>query len=356
MNLVHGFDGGLSAPDWPPLELGELRAVLPAREVLWRSPRPLSAAALVRTTAGPVFVKRHAEQVRDLAALAEEHAFARHLRAAGAPVPEVLDAVQRGPWTYEVHAVGAGEDRYRDVLSWQPFASLADARAAGSALARLSTCAEGFAAPARPPRLLVSGWQGVTADGLRAHLAARPAVRAALDDRLPEVERTLAPLQERLAPHLAGLPSGWTHGDGHASNLLWSGAAVTAVLDLGLADRTTPVLDLATAVERNAVSWLSPSPTADLALVDALVRGWHAARPLSSAERPALPELLPLVHVDFALSELAYFAHVVRSPDNARLALDGYLLRHARWFGSPPGRRLLDHLRRSLAALPDAGA
>jgi Ser/Thr protein kinase RdoA (MazF antagonist) len=261
-------------------------------------------------------------------------------------VPEVLGAVQRGTWCYELHAVGRGEDRYRDVPSWEPFAGPADARAAGAALARLSRCAEGFELPARAPRVLVAGWHGVTPTGLRPYVDARPQVAAALGDRLPEVEDVLAPLQARLAPLLVDLAPGWTHGDGHASNLLWAGDAVSAVLDLGLCDRTTPVFDLGTAIERNAVSWLSGDPSADLALVDALVDGWESERPLTAAERAALPELLPLVHVDFALSELAYYASVVGSPANAALALDGYLLGHARWAWSPAGAALLDHLRR----------
>ena len=344
---VHGLSGELVPPDWPPLVLQELTEVLPARQVRWTSPRPLSAAAIVETVdGGSVFVKRHDVRVRDLAGLAEEHAFAGHLRAAGAPVPEVLGAVQRGSWTYELHAVGAGQDRYRDVLSWEPFATPADARAAGAALGRLSSCAEGFDAPARPPRVLVAGWQGVTPAGLLAYVAAWPEVAAVLGDRLPDVQEVLAPLQARLAPLLPELVPGWTHGDGHASNLLWTGDAVSSVLDLGLCDRTTPVFDLATAIERNAVSWLADQPRADLALVDALVDGWHAERPLTSAERAALPELLPLVHVDFALSELPYYARIVGSAANTALALDGYLIGHARWASSPAGVELLEHLRR----------
>jgi Ser/Thr protein kinase RdoA (MazF antagonist) len=193
--------------------------------------------------------------------------------------------------------------------------------------------------------VLVASWHGVTAGGLREYVGTRPLVAAALGDRLPEVEDVLGPLHERLAPLLPELASGWTHGDGHASNLLWTGDAVSAVLDLGLCDRTTPVFDLATAIERNAVSWLGEQPAADLVLVDALVGGWDAERPLSALDREVLPELLPLVHVDFALSELAYYTAVVGSPGNAALALDGYLLGHARWASSPGGVALLEHLR-----------
>lgn len=79
---------------WPALSDDEIaRAVeltwsaAPAT-VLWRSPRPLSTTVGVRLTDGSdVVVKRLPVAVRDLAALAEEHRFARHLRAAGIPVP-----------------------------------------------------------------------------------------------------------------------------------------------------------------------------------------------------------------------------------------------------------------------------
>jgi hypothetical protein len=50
--------------------------------------------------------------------------------------------------------------------------------------------------------------------------------------------------------------------------------------------------------------------------------------------------------VEYALSEVEYFADVVGKPDLADLAYDGYLLGHARWFASPEGAALLEHLRR----------
>jgi hypothetical protein len=53
-----------------------------------------------------------------------------------------------------------------------------------------------------------------------------------------------------------------------------------------------------------------------------------------------------VVHVEYALSEVEYFAHVVSSPANADLAYDGYLLGHTAWFGTSDGAAVLDHLRR----------
>jgi hypothetical protein len=59
--------------------------------------------------------------------------------------------------------------------------------------------------------------------------------------------------------------------------------------------------------------------------------------------------VFPVVHVEYALSEVEYFADVVSSPANADLAYDGYLLGHAAWFATPDGAAVLDHLRRRAA-------
>ena len=80
--------------------------------------------------------------------------------------------------------------------------------------------------------------------------------------------------------------------------------------------------------------------------MDALLDGYESVRPLSPAEAFALPEILPVAHVEFALSEVEYFADVTGSAANAELAYDGYLFGHARWFAGPAGTAVLDHLRR----------
>lgn len=310
-----------------------------------------------------MFVKRHALAVRTVEALEEEHRFNRHLREQGVSVAVVRDSLA-GPsavtdqgWTWEVHELGAGQDRYRDIPSWQPFLSVADARATGVALARLAVAAGSYAAPARQPALLVSSWHIMSGpdllDGIRTFASQRPHVSAALRRRSWErdVLAVLGPLHAQLHPQLDALGSGWTHGDGHPSNLLWSPAgAVTTVLDLGLADRTTPLLDLAIAIERSTISWLEPHPTARWDLIDALLDGWSSVRPLSGPETVALPELLALSHLDFALSELGYFDGITGSAANADLAYD-YLIGHGRWWQGAVGAALRHRLRHRLRTL-----
>jgi Ser/Thr protein kinase RdoA (MazF antagonist) len=363
-------------PDWPPLTLAEVDAVLRrypqaagARALTWRSPRPLSAAGLVETVrGGPVFVKRHHWRVRSLDGLREEHAFLAHLRRGGAAVVDVLTddegrtALADGDWTYEVHTLGDGEDLYREAISWSPFTRLSHAHAAGRALAELHEAAHGYTAPPRTPRQLTAGFSIFAADdpiaAVDQYAAARPALAADLSARAwrADVERWHVPHHERLRSFLPALDPLWTHNDFHASNLLWRSTSVAAVqvstvLDFGLCDRAFAAHDLATAIERNAVEWLEldakgeAAVHADAAL--ALVDGYQEIRKLTQAERGALPDLLALCHADYALSEIDYFRDVTGSAQNAELAYR-YFVDHTAWFTSPAGRRFLDLLRAAL--------
>ena len=167
----------------------------------------------------------------------------------------------------------------------------------------------------------------------------------------------MLPLLRRAAPMVTGLASQWGHGDWHPSNLTWTSAGpeadVAGVFDVGLANRTSAVHDLATALERSTVDWLdlhgSGRAQGDLAAASALLDGYQSVRPLSAAEAAALPAVFPVVHLEYALSEIEYFGSVVDSPGNVELAYDGYLLGHARWAACPDGAEFLAHLRQRLA-------
>jgi Ser/Thr protein kinase RdoA (MazF antagonist) len=366
--VVHGVAGTATLAAWPGLTRDELAPVLEAypdlgavRAVTWHSPRPFAASGLVACDHATVFVKRHDRRVRSQADLLEEHAFIAQLRRNGAPVPAVLQT-RRGSTapatetaTYEVHALLPHADPYRDAVSWSPFASLAHARDAGRALGAMHQAAAGFTAGPRRTGLLVADFRAFgSADPisvLERRVAREPLLAAALAGRpwREDTARALLPLHARLAPHLAALPPLWTHNDFHASNLLWTGegaeAGVAAVLDFGLSNRTCAVFDLATAIERNAIEWLllgeGHSDIAHAELACALVTGYRAARPLSAPQARALPLILPLVHAEFALSELAYFHGVTRDAADAEAAYGAFLLGHAAWFGTPAGAALL---------------
>ncbi|MGD0912543.1 MAG: phosphotransferase [Terracidiphilus sp.] len=370
---THGMDGTLVAPDWAPLSPAELRALFtrfPALagpiEIMTESPRPLSAAGLVKTAAGQVFVKRHARAVRDRQGLAEEHRFMAHLRDRGAGVPSVLadaegeTAIEIGDWTYEVHSAAEGIDLYGEALSWTPFQCSQHAFAAGEAMARMHLAAEGFEAPRRRVQPLVASFTIFAAEkprvameeylAARSSLAGHAKVRACADEAL----QLLAPFHARLRPLLPALAPLWTHNDLHASNLLWSesgsGSRVTAIIDFGLSDRTNAVHDLAHAIERNIVEWLVLVANPDepdavpvhLDHVEALLAGYESVRLLTVAERAALAPMTALCHAEFALSEADYFIGVLNSDDKAAMAYEGWLVGHARWFHSRAAQRLVE--------------
>ncbi|WP_369940322.1 phosphotransferase enzyme family protein [Xanthomonas medicagonis] len=375
---MYGMTVAPAAADWPPLRADEVDALLrrmalpdAVRALRWHSPRPFSAAAEVDSAVGPLFVKRHHRRLRDARTLGEEHRFIEHLRARDVPVPALLrtpdgaSAVEIGDWTYEVQRAAAGEDLYRDTASWLPFASSVHAHAAGHALARLHRAAAGYVAAPRSTALLVANLRLFgSADPLQAldqDLRARPALAAWLQRRdwRGDLRRHLLPWHARAWPLLqAPPPALWTHGDWHASNLLWRGdgaaSEVSAVFDFGLADRNFALFDLATAIERNLVPWLDLDAggraAADLDQLDALLRGYARALPLEAAQLRLLAALLPIVHADFALSEIDYFAGITGSDANADIAYRRYLLGHADWFGGEEGQRLLRHLQRHAQA------
>ncbi|MDR3752934.1 MAG: phosphotransferase [Terracidiphilus sp.] len=384
---AHGMDGTLVPPDWPPLTLDEVRALLgqfPALGeptcILTESPRPFSAAGVVATTKDPVFVKRHHQSVRDREGLLEEHRFLGHLLAQGAPVPRVFasasgeTAIALGDSNYEVHETPAGVDLYEDGISWTPFRTLAHSHSAGQALARLHLAARDFAAPPRKPRPLVASFTIFAARdpiaamarylGLRPSLARHAAVRVCAAQALD----LLTPFHAELAPLLPALAPLWTHNDLHASNLFWSDrtpdARATAIIDFGLADRTNAVHDLAHAIERNIVEWLTlvndPAHPDDVPVhfdhLEAFLDGYESIRPLAPQEAAALAPMTALCHAEFALSEADYFLGVLHDEEKAVAAYDGWLVGHAQWFLNDAGRELLDALRHRAKARNSRGA
>lgn len=373
---VHSMGEALVAPDWAPLGLEEAAEVVAGvlvdvREVtlLWHSPRPFSAAALVGAThaggSGRFLLKRHHRALRPPAMLALEHAFIAHLRERALAVPAVRARVdarpgepatvhQRGDFVYEVHDHAPGCDLYRDAPSWSPFSSRAQARHAGTALAALHEASAGFDHPARRAVPLLGADRLILAADLYGAIEEEVALFPALGTFLAgrpwrsDLAGALVPLQRRARSAVLGREPLWAHNDWHPSNLFWEcgghpDAGVRAIIDFSLANRTSALFDLATAIERTAVNWLAPPEhwRADRASARALLAGYCARLPLGRDERGALAALLPVVHLDYALSEIAYFAGIVGSPANAALAYEGFLLAHAAFFETPAGAALL---------------
>jgi Ser/Thr protein kinase RdoA (MazF antagonist) len=369
-HLTHGLAGDELPPDWPALTLAEVSALLRAfpahgdvEALHWRSPRPLSAAGIVRMSAGEVFVKRHHRSVRTVAMLTEEHRFAAHLYQRGMPIPRVMEsergetAIATGEWVYEVHEAARGADVYRDAFSWSPIGGAAHARAAGAMLARLHLAASDYEAPQRSTHILVARSEILSSeaplDAIAALLPSRPFLEVYLRERdwRVEIGEVIEPWHTQAAAGLSRQPRVWTHGDWHVSNLCWSdasdGAHITDVLDLGLSAATFALFDLATAIERNAIAWLDIARgdigRDDLAL--ALIEGYHGVSPLTTGGLDLLADLLPIVHLDFALSEIEYFEGVTHRRDHADVAYQTFLRDHAAWFQGRHGQALLAAIR-----------
>jgi Ser/Thr protein kinase RdoA (MazF antagonist) len=369
---AHGLDGNLVEPDWPALKLNELEELLrrfplarKAERILSFSPRPFSAASVVQTPLGRVFVKRHHHMVRDRDSLHEEHRWLAYLSARDHLLKKPLSddsgetAIEIGEWTYEVHPAGEGLDVYETAQSWTPFLSIGHARNAGRALARLHAASAGYDAPARKAATLVTSFKVFSSENpwpaLTRYIEERPALHGYLAQRdwLAETQETFLPLHNRLRGFLPVFQPLWTHNDFHASNLFWSDASpnatVTDIIDVGLADRTNAIHDIATAIERNGVEWLQIHDASldplHLEQIGALLSGYEELRPISRKEAEAIMALLPLVHAEFALSEADYFLRVLKSREKTDLAYVGYFLGHARWFCSDAGKRLLDRLQ-----------
>jgi Ser/Thr protein kinase RdoA (MazF antagonist) len=271
-------------------------------------------------------------------------------------------AIALGDWSYELHRKAPGADLYRDRQSWTPFLTHDHGYAAGAALARLHLAARDFSAPRRGPHPLVSSFTILPArDPLaatQAYMAARPAVADFLADQpwRQELADLFGSLGEGLAERLDGQPALWTHNDWHPTNLLWSAdGTISSIFDFGLATQTCALHDIATAIERSAIPWLELEGGIWRGIADAdaalsILAGYRSILPLGRYDLETIIRLLPLVHIEFALSEVDYFAGILADRDAAMIAWKDYLIDHARWFLSPPGQAFLAELRRGALA------
>jgi Ser/Thr protein kinase RdoA (MazF antagonist) len=145
----------------------------------------------------------------------------------------------------------------------------------------------------------------------------------------------------------------WTHNDLHASNLFWSApdakAEITAVIDFGLSDRNSALYDLAVTIERNFIDWLeleqSPHIQIDEAGLTAFLHAYFSeVHP--QEDFSILPELLKIVHLDFAFSELEYFVGITHNLNHADAAYYDWIIGHVDWFFGEQGQQFTQTLTR----------
>ena len=348
---------------WPVISEDECERVLArlatpfAGTVLQVSNRPTAAGILVDAGTSTVFIKRYAPGAVPADHLRAVHGLVAHIRARGFPTPAFLafadsDTVWETPTgTWEVCEGAIGEDRYRDDPTWTIPGTLDEAHALGSMTARLALASSDYYAALNPPSAYQSRMRLFAQDPRRdlpQWLAERPGVRAYLRDSGRRIEDEWAPhldFAAAYAPIAAQLPSSWTHGDLHVSNVFWEGLAPSQFIDFGLADRNPSVYDLALIIERNAFEWTrivdgdEEAVHRDITL--ALIDGYEEVRPLSPLERRGLLALMPLIQAESGLNWNEYQYGATRSMPGADWCLDVFFGEHTRWFTRPPGRDYL---------------
>ena len=188
---------------------------------------------------------------------------------------------------------------------------------------------------------------------------ARPAVAEYLQ-RGPWHDRVDAAYGDafaRLGPPLGDLARAPLHGDWQTNNLFFAGDEVSGIIDFHQADFAPRLLDLAVAIERNCFFWnrisAGEDDAFDLHAVGVLVEAYHRENPLTELERSLLPDVLEVCQFEYGISFLDYYWGVERDREKADWAWETYVLGHAEWWQTTPGRRARAGLESICAGLPD---
>ena len=276
---AHGMDGTLVEPDWPPLTLAEVRALLahfPALgepiEILSISPRPLSAAGVVSTASGRVFIKRHHRTVRDAEGSARGASLscasasltAHRFRASSRPRPaRQRSKSANGPTKCTKHRpawISTKTPSRGRPSALRPTRTPRARRWRGCILPRMDST--------RRPASRDRSWPASQSLPRRIRASHSntiwPRARAGLECRSAGQLQASAPTARALSRAASAAPARLAAAlDAQRSARLQSllerlsdNAQATAIIDFGLADRTNAVHDLANAIERNIVEWL----------------------------------------------------------------------------------------------------
>ncbi|WIK64403.1 phosphotransferase enzyme family protein [Gleimia hominis] len=402
-------------PIWPAMTSREIKAVTSASkvQVVQNSNRPMAAGSLADADGQRVFLKRYDPTLVPTKTLKAVHkavnqAIGNGLRAPRfLPFPNGETIAFEGPWVYEMCQAARGEDRYRNQPSWSPPFTRADAREVGRTVARVRLAMETVGTP--EPREIPQGpYQNRFTlmlaqdlpEAVDKFLEARPEVAQYLAHTGRDLLADLAPLEplRQQARAVAGESLRWTHGDLHVSNTFWDGHRVSDVIDFGLAYLNPPIFDLALALERHAIDWISitegarsstdaDTGTETISSTDAdaiteadgntdattrssdasktkesdahagpdtptpgvrfrpqvakdILAGYSELLALSSSEKRALGPMIALSHIEFSLDMIRYAAYAPAATAGlADWAYDFSLLGHSRWFLTGEGHQ-----------------
>ena len=159
--------------------------------------------------------------------------------------------------------------------------------AVGAMLGQMHSAGQSFGEAMTNPR--AAGWRALTAQQVKPFLSAQDA--ALLDSEVAfHAEHTLAEL-----------PQGVIHADLFRDNVLLDGAHVGGLIDFYFACNDSLLYDVAITVN----DWcMGEDGQLDRARTQALLRAYHAARPLQPEEQSAWPVALRVAALRFWLSRL----------------------------------------------------
>ncbi len=182
------------------------------------------------------------------------------------------------------------------VVSWLPglaaaAPTLAQCRAAGEGCARLHLATAGFPGE-RPNALGLAAWRPLWTPHRAVAERLRPGLAALIDADLEALDRDWP----------RELPTGVIHADLFPDNVFFDGEAFAGAIDFYFACTDVLAYDLTVMLG----AWAArPDGAPDPERARALVDGYVAARPLSPAERAALPVLARGAAMRFFLTRLA---------------------------------------------------
>ena len=174
---------------------------------------------------------------------------------------------------------------------WPRTWGVAQCAAVGDALARMHVALFGFAL-ARANALSLDGWEALITPRLIEAEALRPGLRALLEQDMAEVR----------AAWPGALPKGAIHADLFPDNALFVGERLTGVIDFYFACTDFLAYDLAVCLN----AWcFTEEREYDVARGRAMIGAYEKVRPLSEAERAALPTLARGAALRFLATRLA---------------------------------------------------
>lgn len=382
-----------AAPVWPPLseedvskawslfETGVDSKLKPS--IKKHALRMMTSGAIIECGNEYFFMKRSHSAATTKEQLAAKHEFANligdRLRNYYKGEADILDlvkyyqaksggtVVEIDEWFYELQNHVKGEVRYGDNYCWDPAESSEEIYYLGVALAKMHLATEDVAdkLPADHGRCLYE-WHYDFIPKFSQCLDSVEKQKQCIDEFLkphPKLKKWLAEhnhdLRKDLLAYLfhpvdatfENIPERWIHADLHISNLSYEGKRVKGIFDFGLSCPGYYVADLATALDRNTIRWLSVMEGQEDAYseddIKALMSGYQSVRQLTDTEKTVLPQMMSNIHIEPALHFIEYHLNTGK-PENAEWSYDFFFKQHSKWYTTNSGKKYLEVLKATL--------